>query len=238
MGSRSPAYISGVPTWLLRITFVSAMVVGGYLVFELGRIQGGYSIIEASSDSREYETRIFELERQIVSLTEELELQRTHRDIEREAYSQVETNLVELQQKIQEQRDAIEFYRGIMSPEDGGRGLRVQGVKLSRGADEREYWLRLVLVQVMKHDRAVQGDVGLTLEGAQNGESVAYSFEELVPADQDSSWPFKFRYFQSFDRSLVLPDGFKPERLKVEIRSRTKSVDSVEQTFAWHTVQG
>lgn len=215
-----------------------ALAVGGYLVFELGRIQGGYSVVRASSDARDYESLIFDLEQEVISLNEEIALQRTHRDIEREAYGQVEANLVDLQQKIQEQRDAIEFYRGIMSPEDGGRGLRVQGVKLSRGAEEREYLVRLVLVQVMKHDSAVQGDVGLTLEGAQDGEARTYSLEELVPSDQDSSWPFKFRYFQSFDRSLVLPDGFTPERLNVEIRSRTRSVDSVEQTFAWHTVQG
>jgi len=238
LGSRSPAYISGIPSWLLRLAFVFALIVGGYLVFELGRIQGGYSILEAQNVSRDYEARILDLERQIVALNEEIALQRTHREIEREAYSQVETSLVDLQQKIQEQRDAIEFYRGIMSPEDGGRGLKVQGVKLSRGLEDREYLVRLVLVQVMKHDRAVQGDVGLTLEGSQDGEATSYSFEELVPADEDSSWPFRFRYFQTFDRSLVLPDGFTPERLKVEIRSRTKSVSSVEQTFAWHTVQG
>ncbi len=238
MGSRSPANISGTPSWLVRTAFVLALLAGGYLLFELGRIQGGYSVVRASTDTRNYESLVFDLEQEIISLNEEIELQRTHRDIEREAYNQVEANLVDLQQKIQEQRDAIEFYRGIMSPEDGERGLRVQGVKLSRGAEEREYLVRLVLIQVMKNGSSVQGDVGLTLEGAENGESKTYSLEELVPADQDSSWPFKFRYFQSFDRSLVLPDGFTPERLNVEIRSRTRSVDSVEQTFAWHTVQG
>lgn len=227
-----------MPAWALRTAVLLALVVGAYLVFELGRIQGGYNVVDAAGEARDYQKHIASLERQIMSLREEIALQQTHRDIEREAYDQVETNLVQLQQKIQEQRDAIEFYRGIMSPEDGGRGLRVQGVKLSRGAVEREYVVRLVLVQVMKHDRAVQGDVGLTLEGAQDGEPRSYSLEELVPADEDSSWPFKFRYFQTFDRSLVLPDGFTPERLNVKIRSRTKSVDSVEQTFAWHTVQG
>jgi hypothetical protein len=227
-----------MPAWALRTAVFLALAVGGYLVFELGRIQGGYNVVEATGAARDYEAQIAGLQREIAGLREEIALQETHREIEREAYGQVEANLVELQKKIQEQRDAIEFYRGIMAPEDGGRGLRVQGVKLSRGAEEREYIVRLVLVQVMKHDRTVQGDVDLTLEGEQDGEQKAYSLDELVPADEDSSWPFQFRYFQSFDRSLVLPDGFTPERLNVQIRSRTKSVESVEQTFAWHTVQG
>ena len=238
MGSRSPAHISGMSSWTLRAAAIAALVLGGYLIFELGRIQGGYSIVDATAQSRAYREQMIAREQEIVSLREEIALQETHREIEREAYDQVEANLIELQQKIQEQRDAIEFYRGIMSPEDGGRGLRVQGVKLSRGAEEREYVVRLVLVQVMQHDRAVKGDVDLVLEGDENGVAKAYTLKELVPADEDSSWPFQFRYFQSFDRSLVLPDGFTPERLNVQIRSRTKSVDSVEQTFAWHTVQG
>ncbi|MEM9209460.1 MAG: DUF6776 family protein [Pseudomonadota bacterium] len=215
-----------------------AIAAGGYLAFELGRIQGGYSLVEASAEASDYRANIDALQQQVVSLKEEIALQETHREVERQAYSDVESNLVALQQKIQEQRDAIEFYRGIMSPEDGGRGLRVQGVKLSRGADEREYVVRLVLVQLLKHDRSVKGDVDLVLEGAQDGELASYSLEELVPADEDSAWPFQFRYFQTFDRSLILPDGFTPERLNVQIRSRTKSVDSVEQTFAWQTVQG
>lgn len=238
MGSRSPAHISGISAWALRAGVMIALVVGGYLVFELGRIQGGYSVVDATQTERQLRAEIGSLEREVMRLNEEIVLQQTHRQIDREAYAQVEANLGELQQKIQEQRDAIEFYRGIMAPEDGGRGLRVQGVRLSRGAEEREYQLRLVLVQVMQHDRSVEGDVNLVLEGEQDGETISYSLDELVPAEEDSAWPFQFRYFQSFDRSLVLPDGFTPERLNVQIRSRTRSVDSVEQTFAWHTVQG
>ncbi len=223
--------------WALRSAVVLAIVAGGYLAFELGRIQGGYSLVEATAETRDFQTQIDALQQEVVSLKQGIALQETHREVERQAYDDVETNLVALQQKIQEQQDAIEFYRGIMSPEEGGRGLRVQGVKLSRGAEERESVVRLVLVQLLKHDRAVKGDVDLVLEGAQNGEVRSYSLEELVPANEDSAWPFQFRYFQTFDRSLVLPDGFTPERLNVQIRSRTKSVDSVEQTFAWQTVQ-
>lgn len=230
--------MSGAPAWALRIGVIVALVVGGYLVFELGRIQGGYSLIDADREEAALRAEIADLQETIVGLNEDLVLQQTHREIDRAAYDDVEINLQALQQKIQEQRDAIEFYRGIMAPEDGGRGLRVQGVKLSRGVNEREYVVRLVLVQVLKHDSTVRGDVNLVLEGEQDGVAAEYSLDELIPGDEDSSWPFQFRYFQSFDRQLILPDGFMPERLNVQVRSRTKSVDSIEQTFAWHTVQG
>ena len=238
MAGRSPAHISGFSAWTLRVGVLAAIVVGAYLTFELGRMQAGYSLVDARRDKAALREEISTLEAEVVALKEDVALQQTHRSIDRAAYQEVETSLAELQQKIQEQRDAIEFYRGIMAPDEAGRGLRVQDVRLSPGASDNEFQLRLVLVQVNRHDRAVKGDVGFTLDGAKDGQPASYSLDELLPADEDSSWPFSFRYFQAFDRKLILPDGFVPERVHVEVRSRTKSIASIEQTFAWRSSKG
>jgi hypothetical protein len=215
-----------------------AVLVTGYLIFEFGRIQAGYDIVDVAVERNAQEERMQALEDEMLALKEQIRLLETHRDIDREAYREVETSLTALQQKIQEQRDAIGFYRGILSPDDGGRGLRVQELKLTRGANDREYYLNLVLVQVMQHERSVKGDVAFSLEGAQDGEIVTYTLEQLVPEDTDSDWPFSFRYFQSFDRQLILPDGFSPEKVHIEVRSKTKSIASVSQSFLWQTGQG
>lgn len=224
--------------WALQtLVGVGAVLAVGYLVFELGRIQAGYNVLDAAAERAAYEDRIAALGEEALALKEQIRLLETHRDIDREAYRQVEASLVGLQQKIQEQRDAIGFYRGIISPDDGTHGLRVQELKLSRGKNDREYRLNLVLVQVMQHERSVKGDVAFSLEGAQDGEVVTYTLEQLVPEDEDSDWPFSFRYFQNFDRALVLPDGFAPEKVHVEVRSRTKSVPDVKQSFLWQSGQ-
>ena len=124
------------------------------------------------------------------------------------------------------------------SPADGRPGLRVQDFRLTRGAEERQFNLRLVLVQAMKHDRTVSGDVTLSIEGSEDGNAKTYSLTELLPAEASTEWPFSFRYFQDFDRQIVLPDGFTPEFVRVEVRSRTRSIASIEETFAWATSQG
>jgi len=36
----------------------------------------------------------------------------------------------------------------------------------------------------------------------------------------------------------VLPDGFTPERVNVEVVSRTRSIASVEESYSWNTSQG
>ena len=210
-------------------------MVGGYLTFEFGRIQADYNVVDSAQQRQDYQNRIKKLQKQIVELNQEIALLETHRDIDREAYKDVEMGLANLQEKIQEQRDAIAFYRGIISPADGQRGLRVQDLRLSKGKDERQYHVRLVLVQVMQHDRSVKGEVSFSLEGAQDGVATTYNLGQLVPADEKSNWPFSFRYFQNFDRQLILPKGFLPERINIEVRSRTKSIASVKQSFLWQT---
>ena len=216
-----------------RAAIVVALAIGGYLLFEFGRLQAGYNIVDTISEKQALHDVIAGLEDEIVGLKQEIALLETHREIDREAYLVVESNLADLERKIQELLDAIAFYRGFVSPKDGGRGLRVQDLKLTQGKDDRHYNLRLVLVQVMQHDRSVTGKVDFSLEGAQNGVATTYKLAQLLPEDQSSGWPFAFRYFQDFDRELVLPEGFSPEKITVEVISGTKSIASVTQSFDW-----
>lgn len=233
-----PSHMPGLGrSWILRVAIAIALVVSAYLVFEFGRIQAKYNIVDAVSEQQALLHEIEGLENQIAGLKQEIALLQTHRDIDREAYQVVENNLGDLQKKIQEQRDAIAFYRGILSPADGGRGLRVQDLKLTKGKEDRQYHVRLVLVQVKQHDRSVKGEVDFSIEGAQDGIDMTYTLEQLLPADADGNWPFSFRYFQDFDRELYLPPGFTPEKINVEVISRTKSIASVKQSFLWGTGQ-
>jgi cell division protein FtsB len=224
-------------SWVMRTAVLAALVIGGYLIFEFGRIRADYNIVDSITEQRAYENEIGELKDEITALKQEIALLQTHEEIDREAYQLVEANLGELQRKIQEQGDAIAFYRGIISPADGGRGLRVQDLKLTKGKEDRQYHVKLVLVQVMQHDRSVNGEVDFSLEGAQDGVATTYKLGQLVPDDADSKWVFSFRYFQDFDRELILPAGFTPEKVNIEVVSRTKSIASVKQSFVWQSAQ-
>ncbi len=220
------------------------LVLGGlvlavvYLVFEFGRIQAGYNIVDAVSERNDFRATISGLEAEIKRLNEQIVMLETEAEIESTAYDDVEASLVDLQAKIQEQQDAIAFYRGIVSPADGNAGLRVQDLRLSRADRERSWNIRLVLVQAMKHDRKVSGDVLITITGTENGEPRSYSYRDLLPADADGSWVFSFRYFQDFDREVVLPDGFMPEEVTVSVQSRTRSIASIEEIFSWSSHLG
>ena len=218
---------------------IGALIVGAaYLTYEFGRIQAGYNIVDTAAERQDYENLIDELEIDVAGLNEQIALLETHRDIDQEAYREVDASLTDLQSKIQEQQDAIAFYRGIVSPADGKAGLRVQDFRLTRGKAEREYTIRLVLVQAMKHDRKVSGDVKLSIAGDMNGVEASYDYAQLLPAEAEKGWAFSFRYFQDFDRRVILPDGFTPARIIVQVESKTRSIASIEESFSWLSNQG
>jgi hypothetical protein len=221
-----------------RVLVAALIVVCGYLVFEFGRIQANYNIVDADRERQAYEDHIAVLDERIAALKEAVAMLETDQGVDRVSYKEVEANLVTLQAKIQEQSNAIAFYRGIVSPADGAAGLRVQDLRLTRASTERSYNVRLVLVQSLQHDRKVSGDVGLIVEGMQDGSETTYNYSQLLSAEATSDWAFSFRYFQDFDREIVLPDGFTPERIKIEVRSKTRSISSVEESFAWTTNRG
>jgi hypothetical protein len=224
--------------FMTRAVFAVLIFGFAYLVFEFGRIQANYNIVDAGKERQMYEDRIAGLEEEIVGHNEDIALLETHRDIDTEAYREVEMSLTTLQAKIQEQTDAIAFYRGIVSPADGAAGLKVQDLRLTRSQNEHAYNVRLVLVQSLQHDRKVTGDVSLTVQGEEGGVTKTYSYAQLLPGDSGASWPYSFRYFQDFDREIVLPDGFTPESITIEVRSKTRSISSIEESYSWATSPG
>ncbi|MDH3983774.1 MAG: kinetochore protein SPC24, partial [Gammaproteobacteria bacterium] len=102
MAGRSNPQMHGAGrTWLVRLFLALLVVFTGYLVFEYGRITAGYDVVDAANERGELEAHIKSLDRQIEELKQEIALLETHREIDREAYKEVESSLIKLQAKIQ-----------------------------------------------------------------------------------------------------------------------------------------
>jgi Family of unknown function (DUF6776) len=223
---------------LLYLLAVVAVAGGGVLAYELGRFNGGYSILDQRHERDELTAVIAERDQTIESLQRSLAILETSQEVDRETYSQVEVNLNELQARIQAQEEELAFYRGIISPEDGAAGLRVQSLELRPTDSGQSYVLHLVLVQAITHDRRVSGTVRLNFAGFLDGESVELGLDDLVSDDTGGDLAYSFRYFQDLQRQLALPDGFEPDEVLLQIRPREPSGQALEQTFDWSAVSG
>lgn len=221
--------------YLLAVVIVGA---SGVLVYELGRLNGGYSYLDQRRERDDLTAVIAGRDQTIENLQRSVAILETSQEIDRETYSQVEVNLNDLQARIQAQEEELAFYRGIISPEDGSAGLRVQSLELRPGDSGHSFVLHLVLVQAITHDRRVSGTVRLDFAGSVDGMPVQFGLDELVSGDASGDLSYSFRYFQDLQRQLVLPDGFEPDKVLMEIRPREPSGEPLERTFEWAAVSG
>ena len=223
------------PAWIYALA--AFLTVGClYLSFELGRYQSGYSIVDHRRERAALNERLTEQQEADDELRRELAIAKTAGEIDRATYSQVESTLGDLQAQIQAQEEELVFYRGIVSPQDGVAGLRIQSLEVLPSDGEGRYLLRLLLVQAIVHSRRVSGAVKLQLEGTKDGQTTSFDVAELVVPDQPYDTAYEFRYFQGLEAELALPLNFEPQRVAVEIWPNQPKGERINQTFDWPVV--
>ena len=223
---------------LFYVVTAVVLLAGAYLSFELGRYRSGYSILDHRRTVAALEQQLDEERTTSDELRRQVAIFETSGEIDRETYAQVEANLAELQARIQSQEEELVFYRGIVSPQDGVAGLRIQSLEVLPADNERHYSLRLVLVQAIVHSRRVSGVVKLQLEGTQDGQMASFDAAELAADDANYDMAYEFRYFQGLECELALPPGFEPARVNVEIWPNESRSQKVAQSFEWSAVAG
>lgn len=222
----------GRPLWGYALT--ASLALGAlYLSFELGRFRSGYSILDHRRDTAALAESLAAERDVSEELRRQLAIAETASDIDRATYSQVESTLADLQAQIQTQEEELVFYRGIVSPQDGVAGLRIQSLEVLPSDGEGRYSLRLLLVQAIMHNRRVSGAVKLQLEGTQGGQTVSFDVAELVVPGEGYDMAYEFRYFQSLEAEVALPVAFEPDRVAVEIWPNEPRAERIKQTFDW-----
>ena len=226
------ARLDGRPLWMYAVAVV--VVLGAlYLAFELGRFRSGFSVIDHRHEVSALTQRIEQERAASDELRRQLAIAQTSGEIDRETYSQVESNLSNLQAKIQAQEEELVFYRGIVSPQDGVAGLRIQSLEVLPADGERRYSVRLVLVQAIVHSRKLTGQIKLQLEGVRDGQMASLDGSQLAASDGRYDMAYDFRYFQGLETELELPVGFEPQRINVEIWPNEARADKISQSFEW-----
>jgi hypothetical protein len=217
-----------------------SVVVGGvigaivllYACYEWGRFQGGFSKVAEVQQRRELAGKIDALEEENAKLRGEVAAAELARDVDRESYSDVEKTLADLQAQVLKHREELTFYRGIVSPEDGIGGLRIQRFQVLPGDVDDQYRLRLVLVQSMRQDAVVSGSVTIQIEGVSDNKPVQLTLTDAGgEVRSDGQVPFQFRYFQNLEQKIILPQGFEAKAVNVEVRSAKST--PVRESFPW-----
>jgi hypothetical protein len=207
-----------------------------FLIFELGRYQAGYSILDQRRSEVALQQMIAQQEAQADDLGRQLTILRTSQDIDEETYTQVETTLSQLQIQIQAQEEELAFYRGIISPEDGNVGLRIQELTFGDVGTAGRFLLRMVLVQALSREGAVSGTVRVKIDGLRDGVPEVWALDDLLVDGEAGGIAYDFRYFQALQREIEFPEDFVPSRVDVEIWPKSSRGPETLHNYSWMAV--
>ena len=164
-----------------------------------------------------------------IGLRERIAILERAGQIDRKAYQDVDKYLLDLQSENFSLKEEVAFYRGIVSSPHT-KGLGIQSFDVQQGHQGAVYRYRLVLTQDMKSDKVVSGTVDLSIAGEQDGFTKRLSSVDLRGGD-NRLIEFQFKHFQKIEGTFLLPEGFSPRSVLVQIVGDGETV--TERTFDW-----
>lgn len=155
--------------------------------------------------------------------------------VDRVASSDLQQTLREREEEIAGLRTDLGFYGRLVGGVARREGLAVHSVHVEPVRDSSAWNVVVTLTQNMKRSQASEGRLQIVIEGVANGQLKTLAWADLGAGDT-AGLPFAFKYFQRVSGTVMLPDGFTPNRIKV-VAEASGGGGRVEQGFAWSEAQ-
>jgi hypothetical protein len=222
------------PALRTAVVVVAALIalLAFYVVYEWGRYDAGYDRQAAAQQRTELEVKIEHLEkdnRQIRTKLAELDTFRVGRANEQ---AEVARAMGELQAQVARETQELAFYRGVVAQGAASIGVKIEKLRITPGSRVGAFVVHVSLLRTGRADAEASGTMQLSLEGTLEGAAHTMDLATLSAAHLHEV-RYNFRYFQNIDQELLVPPGFKPEQLSVEVSSNKKDIAPVSQTFLW-----
>jgi len=215
---------------------VIAALAIGYGGFELGRSSAGYFVVSALVERLDLRRRNKALAGENESLQHRVAVAEVGQRVDRQAQSEAQRMIGELQAETARQKQELQFYRGLVARQFGAGTLRVEELRIRAGEEERRYRVLITLVQAATRNSIANGTVTFAVEGRQGKTAQTLALAD-IEIDKRRQFPFSLRFFQQIEVPIELPLEFQPLRLHVEYRLG-RNPEPARQTFNWRVEGG
>jgi hypothetical protein len=226
---RGPAWLGSPWGIAIGVSLVLATLVG---VYAIGRAQATFDGRAALADEAGLRAALTAGEAEVAKLRREVAELDTLKVAQERERQEVSRTIGELQAEVARQSQQLEFLRGVVGRAGPAAEVTIRQVRVIASAAPGRYRLRIALAQPGRPDRTVAGSVRVGVEGQRGGRTVRLDLRE-VTAQRVAQLPYRFQYFENIEVEIVLPNGFSPERVVVDVRPAGRNVPPAAQTVLW-----
>ncbi|WP_425487983.1 DUF6776 family protein [Marilutibacter penaei] len=149
--------------------------------------------------------------------------------ITRDANKQVQRTLAEREDEIAGLREDVAFYERLVGATSPRKGLNVHSAQFMREVGGT-WRYELVLTQNLNRGAVSRGALRFSIEGVDGGKLASIDWNRLHQREAAPAQAYSFRYFQQLSGSVMLPEGFTPQHVKIRLDTGERTLD---QTIAW-----
>lgn len=182
----------------------------------------------------EMEVLLPQQQQEISRLEGELQVQATRHEVDRQALEMVRREIAAQKERASALEEGLRFYRSLMAPGEIAQGLSLRPLELVSTENPLRYTFRIVAQQEARKHNLLKGELSLEVVGVLDGEQVSYSMAELSEDVEGLDVPLRFRYFQSIEGELELPEGFEPNSVSAVATASSPKKAEVREQFPWH----
>lgn len=204
-------------------------------MFEVGLMSAGHVNDTLQQEQSRLQEKIYLLGRENTELREKYAILERAGQVDKESYSAINVNLKSLQNELLELKQEVAFYRGIVAPTEAASGLHITDLKFESLGAGNGYHFKLVLTQVMKNDRIVRGRANIYIDGLQHGQQRQLTLSE-VSGGKLPDLKMRFKYFQNIEGDVVLPKGFVPSSVLIDLLPSGKGKTRIKKNFHWSDI--
>lgn len=153
--------------------------------------------------------------------------------VDQHASEEVRGEVIELRQQIANLETDISFYRGLMAPSEANRGLSIGEVNIIETAEPGRYTYKILLQQFASNHQVLNGTLTVDIVGNSNGGLTRVPLYQLSDSVDSEEIKLRFKYFQSVEGELTLPEGFDVQKLELSASSSGRDGVTVHKTYGW-----
>jgi hypothetical protein len=224
--------------WIVLCILLLLAGLALYVMFELGRYTAGYDAMQAAGQRDALQQQIDDLERAQRELRVQLAAADEARVSSVRERTDVARTIGELQAQVARQQQDVDFYRGLVAQpgQAANDAVRVQQFRISPLPVAQQYALHFSLSRPQRPEEITNGTLGITVDGTRDGAAVSIELQDLASSKKEL--PFNFRYYETIEQPITLPDGLKPDRVTIEVRPGRKGMAPYRRTFVWSVEPG
>ena len=176
----------------------------------------------ADADARSLASTISRLDQENHALQARLVHAERQTQVDRAAQANLAKEMTLLQDEDMRLKEEIAFYKSILAENSSSGVAKLHSVKLSKGTRSGDYQYRILLVQSGRHDKNVQGNLRLSINGKQLAETVG----------PEKGIKINFKYYQRIEGSFTLADDLSGKVLQVQFFETGNSQPKLTQNIS------